>query len=59
MNFYHSQELDLNDILSFDPELGTILLEMQPLVSKKKFLEAMLGDKRKIILELCFHDVRI
>ena len=49
MNFYHSQELDLYDILSFDPELGTILLEMQALVSKKQFLEAMPGDNKKII----------
>ena len=59
MNFYHSQELDLYDILSFDPELGTILLEMQALVSKKQFLEAMPGDNRKIISKLCFHDATI
>ena len=59
MNFYHSQELDLYDILSFDHELGTILLEMQALVSKKQFLEAMPGDNMKIISELCFHDARI
>ena len=59
MTFYHSQELDLYDILSFDPELGTILLEMQALVSKNQFLEAMPGDNKKIISELCFHDARI
>ena len=59
MNFYHSRELDLYDILSFDPKLGTILLEMQSLVSNKQFLEAMSGDNRKIISELCFHDAII
>lgn len=53
------QELDLYDILSFDPELGKILLEMQALVSKKHFLEARSGDNRKAISELCFRDVRI
>jgi E3 ubiquitin-protein ligase TRIP12 len=53
------QELDLYDILSFDLELGTILLEMQAIVGKKQFLEAMPGDNRKTISELCFRDARI
>ena len=35
------------------------MLEMQALVSKKQFLEAMPDDNRKIIYELCFYDARI
>ena len=34
------QELELFDILSFDPELGKILQEMQVLVHRKQKLEA-------------------
>ena len=35
------------------------MLEMQVVFSKKQFLEAMPGDNRKIISEVCFHDARI
>ncbi|CAA6673508.1 unnamed protein product [Spirodela intermedia] len=34
------QELDAHDILSFDPEFGMILLEMQALVRRKQWAEA-------------------
>lgn len=52
------QELDLYDILSFDPDFGKILQELQVLVSRKHYLEAN-GNNRKAITELCFRGSRI
>lgn len=47
------QELDLYDTLSFDPDFGKILQELQVLVSRKHYLEEN-GNSRKAITELCF-----
>ncbi|KAJ4964350.1 hypothetical protein NE237_024289 [Protea cynaroides] len=48
------QELDLHDILSFDAEFGKILQELQVLVSRKQYLEAMGGNHQNAIAELRF-----
>ncbi|XP_010690374.2 E3 ubiquitin-protein ligase UPL3 [Beta vulgaris subsp. vulgaris] len=48
------QELDLHDILSFDPEVGKTLRELQALVCRKQYLESIGGDHPDVIAELCF-----
>eukprot|EP00252_Welwitschia_mirabilis_P013075 TRINITY_DN288_c0_g1_i1.p1 TRINITY_DN288_c0_g1~~TRINITY_DN288_c0_g1_i1.p1 ORF type:complete len:1842 (-),score=375.52 TRINITY_DN288_c0_g1_i1:355-5880(-) len=53
------QELDIYDISSFDPELGSNLLEMQSLVRRKQFMDSVPGDNRKTISDLSFHGARI
>ncbi|KAH9622519.1 hypothetical protein KSS87_008684 [Heliosperma pusillum] len=57
MAFYKlvlGQELDLHDILSFDPEIGKTLQELQALVCRKQYLESVGGDHSYAIAELCF-----
>ncbi|KAF6134782.1 hypothetical protein GIB67_002183 [Kingdonia uniflora] len=51
------QELNISDILSFDPELGKVLLEFQALADRKKFLESTHGTS--FISESCFRNTRI
>ncbi|KAK9129435.1 hypothetical protein Sjap_009922 [Stephania japonica] len=46
------QELDLHDILSFDVEFGKILQELQVLVSRKRYLEAVGYSDHKVIADL-------
>ncbi|GAB4853175.1 E3 ubiquitin-protein ligase upl3 [Ancistrocladus abbreviatus] len=48
------QELDLHDILSFDPDFGKILQELQALVCRKQYLESIGGDNPEAIAELHF-----
>ncbi|KAF8405417.1 hypothetical protein HHK36_010323 [Tetracentron sinense] len=57
--FVLGQELDLNDILSFDAEFGKILQELQVLVCRKQYLEAMSGSDCKAIADLCFRGAPI
>ncbi|XP_010265985.1 PREDICTED: E3 ubiquitin-protein ligase UPL3-like [Nelumbo nucifera] len=51
------QELDLHDILSFDAVFGKILQELQILVARKKYLEAM--GRRDQIADLKFRGAPI
>ncbi|MQL95161.1 hypothetical protein Taro_027824 [Colocasia esculenta] len=53
------QELDLHDILSFDPDFGKIFQEMQVLVYRKQYLEAQAGHNQQAIGDLCFRDAPI
>ncbi|KAF9622824.1 hypothetical protein IFM89_034059 [Coptis chinensis] len=53
------QELDLHDILSFDAEFGKILQELQVLVSRKHYLEAIGGDDHEGIADLQFRGTPI
>uniref|UniRef100_A0A1D1XK93 HECT-type E3 ubiquitin transferase n=1 Tax=Anthurium amnicola TaxID=1678845 RepID=A0A1D1XK93_9ARAE len=53
------QELDLHDILSFDPEFGKILQEMQILVCRKQYLETSAGDNQQAIADLRFRGAPI
>ncbi|KAF8406608.1 hypothetical protein HHK36_008697 [Tetracentron sinense] len=53
------QDLVLNDILSFDAEFGKILQELQVIVCRKQYLEAMGGNDYKAIADLCFHGAPI
>ncbi|XP_021775478.1 E3 ubiquitin-protein ligase UPL3-like [Chenopodium quinoa] len=53
------QELDLHDILSFDPEVGKTLRELQALVCRKQYLESIGGDHPDVIAELCFRGTPI
>ena len=53
------QELDLHDILSFDPEVGKTLQELQALVCRKHYLESIGGDHPDAIAELCFRGTPI
>ncbi|GMH23656.1 hypothetical protein Nepgr_025499 [Nepenthes gracilis] len=46
------QELDLHDILSFDPDFGKILQELQALVCRKQYLESIGGDNPEALAEL-------
>ncbi|KAK9690767.1 hypothetical protein RND81_09G153000 [Saponaria officinalis] len=62
MAFYKlvlGQELDLHDILSFDPEVGKTLQELQALVCRKQYLELIGGDHPDVIEELCFRGTPI
>lgn len=53
------QELDLHDILSFDPNFGKILLELQMLVVRKKYIDANLTSDMKVDVDLHFHGMSI
>ncbi|XP_068668606.1 E3 ubiquitin-protein ligase UPL4 isoform X2 [Aristolochia californica] len=53
------QELDIYDILLFDPQLGRTLLEFQALANKKKFLGSISPGSSSIPDNLCFHDTSI
>ncbi|XP_042478317.1 E3 ubiquitin-protein ligase UPL3-like [Macadamia integrifolia] len=53
------QELDLHDILSFDAEFGKILQELQVLVCRKNYLEAMGGSNQNAIADLRFRGAPI
>ncbi|XP_074275667.1 E3 ubiquitin-protein ligase UPL3-like [Silene latifolia] len=62
MAFYklvRGEELDLHDILSFDPEIGRTLQELQALVCRKQYLESIGGDHPDAIGELCFRGTPI
>ncbi|XP_074312940.1 E3 ubiquitin-protein ligase UPL3-like [Silene latifolia] len=62
MAFYKlvlGQELDLHDILSFDPEIGKTLQELQALVCRKQYLESVGGDHSDAVAELCFRGAPI
>lgn len=52
------QELDLHDIRSFDPQLGSTLQEMEALVYRKKFLESIPGDTKEAISNLSYRGER-
>ncbi|KAG0473152.1 hypothetical protein HPP92_015009 [Vanilla planifolia] len=53
------QELDLFDILSFDPKFGKILQELEILVNRKRFLESAGEDIQKLITDLRFRGAPI
>lgn len=53
------QDLDLFDIQSFDPELGTTLQEMDAFVRRKQFLESLDDDNGKASPDLLFRNARI
>ncbi|KAF6170779.1 hypothetical protein GIB67_015731 [Kingdonia uniflora] len=53
------QELDLHDILSFDADFGKILQELQVLVCRKQYLEAISGNNRRAIADLHFRGTPI
>ncbi|KAK9677555.1 hypothetical protein RND81_11G151500 [Saponaria officinalis] len=48
------QKLDLHDILAFDPEIGKTLQELQAIVCRKQYLEAIGDYHPNAIAELCF-----
>lgn len=49
----------MNDIISFDAELGKNLQELHALVCRKKFIESTDGYDSEAISELRFHGARI
>ena len=51
--------MSIYDIQSFDPELGTVLLEFQALVNRSKLLESVCEDNSSSKLEFCYHDTNI
>ncbi|KAJ6825012.1 E3 ubiquitin-protein ligase UPL4-like [Iris pallida] len=53
------KELDIYDIHSFDPELGTILVEFQALANRKRFLESSSGEFSTDVSNLLFRNTRI
>ncbi|XP_023533256.1 E3 ubiquitin-protein ligase UPL3-like isoform X2 [Cucurbita pepo subsp. pepo] len=53
------QDLDLHDVLSFDPELGKNLQELQALVRRKHLLESTNGDNENTISNLSFRGVAV
>ncbi|CAO2815602.1 unnamed protein product [Amaranthus hypochondriacus] len=53
------QELDLHDIISFDPEIGKTLQELQALVCRKQYLESIGGDHSDVTAELSFRGTQI
>lgn len=53
------QELDLHDILSFDPEIGKTLQELHALVCRKQSLELTGGHSQDRISELYFRGTAI
>ncbi|XP_023527252.1 E3 ubiquitin-protein ligase UPL4-like isoform X1 [Cucurbita pepo subsp. pepo] len=53
------QEVSIYDIQSFDPELGTVLLEFQALVNRSKLLESVCEENSSSRLEFCYHDTNI
>ncbi|GAB2291950.1 E3 ubiquitin-protein ligase upl3 [Dionaea muscipula] len=53
------QELDLYDIILFDPEFGKILQEMQALACRKQYLELISGDSTEAVSQLRFRGAQI
>ncbi|KAL6629350.1 hypothetical protein ACP70R_029115 [Stipagrostis hirtigluma subsp. patula] len=53
------QELDLFDIVSFDPEFGRTLQELQFLVERKRFLEFTSGENPLEVADLRFRGTAI
>lgn len=53
------QEVSIYDIQSFDPELGTVLLEFQALVNRNKLLESVYVENSSSKHELCYHNTNI
>lgn len=53
------QDLDLHDILSFDPELGKTLQELQALVCRKQYLGSINGDNQNTISNLSFRGIPV
>ncbi|GMY05450.1 E3 ubiquitin-protein ligase UPL3 [Fagus crenata] len=54
-----NQELDLQDILSYDAELGKTLQELQVLVCRKQHLESTSGDNSEAVADLRFRGAPI
>ncbi|XP_020395487.1 E3 ubiquitin-protein ligase UPL4 [Zea mays] len=52
------QELDMYDILSFDPELGRTVIEFQALVSRKNFLETS-SEESNPTADLSYKNVKL
>ncbi|KAJ0028429.1 hypothetical protein Pint_35570 [Pistacia integerrima] len=53
------RELSLYDIQSFDPELGSTLLEFQAVVNRKKYSESICGQNSTFDLDSCFRGTRV
>ncbi|XP_044482153.1 E3 ubiquitin-protein ligase UPL4 isoform X2 [Mangifera indica] len=53
------KELSLYDIQSFDPELGSTLLEFQAFVNRKKYSESISGENATSDLDSCFRGTRV
>uniref|UniRef100_A0A804PS09 HECT domain-containing protein n=2 Tax=Zea mays TaxID=4577 RepID=A0A804PS09_MAIZE len=53
------QELDMYDILSFDPELGRTVIEFQALVSRKNFLETSSEESNPTAADLSYKNVKL
>ncbi|XP_023512904.1 E3 ubiquitin-protein ligase UPL3-like [Cucurbita pepo subsp. pepo] len=53
------QDLDLYDILSFDPELGKTLQELQALVCRKQYLGLVDGDNQNTLSNLSFRGIPV
>lgn len=53
------QELDLFDIQTLDPELGRTLFELQALVRRKEFLEAMGQNQLEAVDSLLFRGSKL
>ncbi|GAB2267878.1 E3 ubiquitin-protein ligase upl3 [Dionaea muscipula] len=53
------QDLDLYDILLFDPEFGRILQELQALVYRKQHLESVGSDNAEAVIQLRFRGALI
>ena len=53
------QELTMCDIQSFDPELGTVLLEFQALISRKRYIETVCGEKSKFDIDMRYRNTNI
>ncbi|KAI4369179.1 hypothetical protein MLD38_017656 [Melastoma candidum] len=53
------QDLDFNDIWSFDPQLGRTLAEFQSLVDRKRALESVCGMDSNLDNNLCFRGSKI
>lgn len=51
--------MSIYDIQSFDPELGTVLLEFQALVNRNKLLESVYVENSSSKHELCYHNTNI
>ena len=51
--------MSIYDIQSFDPELGTALLEFQALVDRGKLLESVCEENSSAKLEFCYHNTNI
>lgn len=51
--------MSIYDIQSFDPELGTALLEFQALVDRSKLSESVYEENSSLKLEFCYHSTNI